>query len=199
MNEDPIEERGGANLYAYARNEPLQWNDPLGTAICIFAVHNCFNVIPISSEGGAVPGQVPTQHPTSHLTTQPASQPTTQPTEDDRCSRQRHEDQQYCAEGHARCLAYVDAGCTIECVLEWHNRSLLDILTCKVICTGRGSTYCDRWRRDCIFAGLDRSLHCLAGLDLPPMPAQEWYIPFEIIAPRQHAGVASLFPREFNR
>jgi RHS repeat-associated protein len=62
LNEDPIEERGGLNLYAYARNEPLQWNDPLGTAICIFAVHNCFELIPISSEGGVVPGQVLQQH-----------------------------------------------------------------------------------------------------------------------------------------
>jgi RHS repeat-associated protein len=34
LNEDPIEERGGVNLYAYARNNPIDRGDVLGLLLC---------------------------------------------------------------------------------------------------------------------------------------------------------------------
>jgi RHS repeat-associated protein len=33
LNHDPIQERGGLNLYGFVRNNPLSWIDPLGLAI----------------------------------------------------------------------------------------------------------------------------------------------------------------------
>lgn len=41
LTRDPIDYRGGINLYAYVRNNPLKWKDPLGTDVWV------------SPEGGA--------------------------------------------------------------------------------------------------------------------------------------------------
>jgi RHS repeat-associated protein len=48
MSRDPIEEVGGANLYAYVLNEPVSWSDPLGLDGYIWV----FNTFPSPSHQG---------------------------------------------------------------------------------------------------------------------------------------------------
>jgi RHS repeat-associated protein len=52
LSRDPLGERGGINLYEYARNNPLYWIDPMGLDVSIGLVFGHFQATVWVSSGG---------------------------------------------------------------------------------------------------------------------------------------------------
>jgi RHS repeat-associated protein len=109
LNEDPIEERGGANLYAYVQNRPLRATDARGLIPVPCTTPPCGDDPAIAPyQGGAMGGQTPTSQSTSRPT-----QLTAEP--EVNCAEQLVDNLAFCRLEKALCRERASEECAIAC------------------------------------------------------------------------------------